>query len=188
MYRLVEWNEKLNLEKFYNEASLRGFENNSSRQTLVDSFQNEKQKNVWILYYNKIPVGSTGCHSLDIFENKSFRICARTCVFSDLLPMTHLRSLGKTIKHHQNVTAQFFIPKCIEWAPDDADLYISTNESLIGSQSKVHRTYCPALASTGVLTKICDKNYRGHLKTFWKLNKQVFLDQLNSYPRWESNV
>ena len=52
MYRLVEWNEKLNLEKFYNEASLRGFENNSSRQTLVDSFQNEKQKNVNLVNLN----------------------------------------------------------------------------------------------------------------------------------------
>lgn len=184
MFELIEWSEDLDLSDFYRLAEARGFENNASQKALVDSFKNEKDSCVWILYYNKVAVGSVACHSLDIFENKSYRICARTCVFTDLLPIQHLRSRGYTIQKHQNVTAQFFIPKCIEWAPADADLYISTNSSTVGSQDQVHRIYCPALVETGALEKASEKFYRGHLQTFWKLNKQVFLDQLDQLPRW----
>jgi hypothetical protein len=185
MYKLVDWSPELDLSDFYRLAAARGFENNSSQRVLVDSFKNELESKVWILYYNDVPVGSAACHSLDIFENKSYRICARTCVFTDLLPLQHLRSRGYTIQKHQNATAQFFIPKCIEWAPSDADLYISTNSSEVASQDQVHRIYCPALVETGALEKTTELSYRGHLQTFWKLNREVFLDQLNQLPRWD---
>ncbi len=187
-YKLVKWHEGLDLNDFYQTALKKGFENNSSQKNLVDVFNSERDKAVWILYYNGLPVGSTACHSLDIFDKKSYRICARTCLFTDLLPLSHLRSLNYTIKKHQNVTAQFFIPKCIEWAPSDADLYISTNMSSVGSQQKVHKIYCPALESTGALTRICDEYYRGHIQTFWKLNRSAFLEQLNNNFKWVLDV
>jgi hypothetical protein len=30
----------------------------------------------------------------------------------------------------------------------------------------------------GVITKAFEKEYRGHVQTFWKLNKDIFLEQL----------
>jgi len=184
MYKLIEYKDNLNLDLFYKNASERGFNNNSTKKLLIDSFSNEREKCIWILYYNDIPVGSVAAHSLDIFDKPSYRIMARTCVFTDLLPLNHLRTLRYTVLKHQNIAAQFFMPKCIEWAPDNADLYISTNSSTVGSQDKVDRTYCPALEKIGVLTKFEDKEYRGHLQTFWLLNKKEFLDQLANSPRW----
>jgi hypothetical protein len=50
----------------------------------------------------------------------------------------------------------------------------------------VHNIYAPSLVKTKVLTKAFDKEYRGHIQTFWKLNPDEFLEQLNSYPRWPS--
>jgi hypothetical protein len=104
-------------------------------------------------------------------------------VFTDLLPYHQLRALTYTIKQHQNITAQFFIPACIEWAKD-ADLYISSHPSDVGTQRLVHKIYCPALVETGALERTCELEYRGHLQTFWKLNVDVFYEQLNQRPRW----
>jgi hypothetical protein len=184
MYKLVEYNDRLDLTSFYENASNRGFDNNSNKKILIDSFSKEHDSCIWILYYNDVPAGSVAAHSLDIFDKISYRICARTCVFTDLLPIRTLRSLGNTILKHQNITAQFYIPKCIEYCPVDSDLYITTNNSEIASQRQVHQIYCPALEKSGVLTKTHELMYRGHIQTFWKLDREIFLSQLNSYPRW----
>jgi hypothetical protein len=183
LYKLVSWSEELDLTDFYRRAADRGFENNSNQKILVDCFRREREWKVWILYYNEIAAGSVAAHSLDFLEN-SYRICARTCVMTDLLPKAHLRSLGYTCQQHQNATAQFFIPQCIEWAGQDKDLYITTHASEVGSQRLVHEIYCPALEKTGALKKSFEQEYRGHLQTFWKLNVDIFLEQLNRLPRW----
>jgi hypothetical protein len=183
-FNLVAWSEDLNLDEFYREADLRGFENNSNRKILVDSFEKERQKAIWMLYYNNKAVGSVAAHSLDVMGERAYRICARTCVFTDMIPINHVRTRGKTIQQHQNITAQFYIPKCIEWAGPDAELYISTNESLVASQRLVHRIYCPALQETGAIESSQKIFYRGHMQTFWKLNSKVFLEQLNKFGRW----
>jgi hypothetical protein len=183
MYDLIEWTESLDLTEFYSIAKQKGFTNNSSQKALVDCFKNEEDWRVWILYYNNIAAGSVACHSLNVLPN-SYRICARTCVITELLPIQHLRSLGYTIKRHQNITAQFYIPKCIEFAGKDKDLYITSHASEVGTQRAVHQIYCPALVETGALTKAHEIMYRGSVQTFWKLNTEVFLDQLNKETRW----
>lgn len=182
-FKIIEWSSDLNLTSFYAEAEKRGFHNNASQKMLVDCFTNEKEKQVWILLYNNNPVGSVAAHSLDILPN-AYRICARTCVFTDKLPFHQLRSLNYTCQQHQNITAQFFIPKCIEWAGKDKDMYITSHASEIGTQRLVHNIYCPALEKTGVLAKEMEIEYRGHLQTFWKINVDVFYHQLNLLPRW----
>jgi hypothetical protein len=48
----------------------------------------------------------------------------------------------------------------------------------------VHDIYCPALEKTGALTKVTTKHYRGLEQTFWKLNVDVFLNQLENFGRW----
>jgi hypothetical protein len=182
-YKLVKWSQDLDLEAFYNNAKLRGFENNSNQQSLVDCFSKEAHAQVWILYDNDRAIGSVAAHSLDILPN-AYRICARTCVLTDQTHLSHLRSLNKTIKQHQNITAQYFIPACIEWAGRDKQLYISTNESSVGSQRAVHTVYCPALESTGVLSKDYVLQYRGHEQTFWRLNVEEFYKQLEQFGKW----
>jgi len=183
LYKLVQWTADLPLDDFYHQASIKGFNNNSSQHMLVDCFRNERKWAAWILYYNGTAAGSVASHSLAFLEN-SYRICARTCVLTHLLPLQQLRSLGYTCQQHQNATAQFFIPQCIEWAENAKDLYITTHPSDTGSQRRVHNTYCPALEKTGALTRSFEKNYRGHIQTFWKLNTSVFLEQINQLPRW----
>lgn len=181
--QLKPWTEQLDLTDFYAQAAARGHENNASRHMLIDSLAKEREHAVWIFYCNDQAVGSVAAHSLDIFDRPAYRILARTCCFTDLLPMRTLRTL-QGITQHQNYTAQYYLPKCIEWADSTADLYITSNESDVGTQRAVHRVFCPALAKTGCLKKTHTLEYRGHLQTFWKLNVEVFNQQLNALPRW----
>jgi hypothetical protein len=184
VYKIIPYSEDLDLSEFYSIAAAKGFNNNSSKKTLVDSFQYEKEKQVWILYYNSQAVGSVAAHSFDsVMGENSYRICARTCVFSDKLPLNTLRTLNE-IKTHQHVTAQFFIPTCIEWAGIDRNLYITSNDSPVGTQRLVHRIFGPALEKTGVLERIKDVEYRGHMQTVWKLNSRLFLQQLEEFGKW----
>ena len=184
MYKMIPWSDDLDLHEFYKTALQKGYNNNSSKKTLVDCFNNEKEKSVWILYYNRKPVGSVAAHSLELFGNKSYRICARTCVFTDRLPLTSLRTI-KGIVEHQNITAQFFIPTCINWAGIENNLYISSNESMEASQRLVHNIFCPALEKTGNLSYKGDFFYRGHIQSFWKLNVEKFYQDLEKYGRWK---
>lgn len=184
MYELIPWSSKLDLTDFYTIAEKKGYTNNASQHMLVDCFNAEEEKQVWILYYEKKAVGSVAAHSLDLFDRPSYRICARTCVFTDLLPYQQLRALKFTCQYHQNITGQFFIPTCIEWAPSGSDLYITSNNSSTGSQRLVHNIYCPALADIGTLEFCGNKFYRGLDQSFWRLNINRFYKDLNKYPRW----
>ena len=181
MYSIKPWTTELDLSDFYAEASAKGFVNNSSQTAMIDCFRNEDRWGAWILYYNDITVGSVAAHSID----EGVRICARTCVLTHLLPTNTLRTRNQ-ITTHQHITAQFFIPKCIEWVNGKSNMYITTHPSNVGTQRLVHNIYAPSLVKTKVLTKAFDKEYRGHIQTFWKLNPDEFLEQLNSYPRWPS--
>lgn len=184
MYKIIPWSTELNLDSFYKKASERGFENNSTEKQLVHCFANERKSQVWILYQNEEPIGSVAAHSLDILGPNSYRICARTCTFTEANPRTSLSTANVIFNQHQNLTAQFFIPTCIDWCGVDSNMYISSNNSPVGTQRLVHRLYCPSLEKIGTLTKTCDMEYRGHLQTFWKLNVETFNEQLNKYPRW----
>ena len=177
MYKIIPWTPDLDLTEFYAEADRRGFVNNASQKAMIDCFRNEREWCVWILYYNNKAVGSVGAHSID----EGYRICARTCILSDLLPATTLRTRNQ-IATHQHYTAQFFMPACIEWAK--GDMYITTHPSDVGTQRLVHTIWGPTLEKTGVLTRAFEKEYGGHVQTFWKLNSFVFLEQLNKVERW----
>jgi hypothetical protein len=75
------------------------------------------------------------------------------------------------------------MPVCIEWA-GNSDMYITSHPSEVGTQRLVHNIWAPSLEKTGVLTRAFEKEYRGQLQTFWKLNPEVFLDQLSKVKRW----
>ena len=183
MYKLVPWSESLDLTEFYNTAKEKGFENNSSQQMLVDCFKNEKEKQVWILYYNDKAIGSVAAHSFSEMGDNSYRIAARTCVFSDMLPLNTLRTKNQIVTH-QHVTSQFLIPVCIEWAPKGSNLYITSNENSAGTQRLVHRIYGPAMEATGQMKRVTEMQYRGTYQTVWQLFPNKFYEELNKYPRW----
>ncbi len=187
MYKILPWSKELDLTEFYAEAKRRGFENNANQAAMVDCFKSEDQWQVWILYFNEQPIGSVAAHSFKEMGLDSYRIAARTCVFTDKLEGPYgkaLRTLS-VITKHQNPTAQFLIPACIEWAGKNSNLYISSNESFVGSQRLVHNIFFPSLEKTGVFTKVKDMNYRGHVQSIWKLNVDVFYEQLDRYSRWK---
>lgn len=184
MYKLVPWSATLDLSEFYTRATERGFVNNASQKAMIDCFAKEERSQVWILYQGEKAVGSVAAHSLPELGANAYRICARTCTLAEARLSHALITINRLIKQHQNLTAQFFIPACIEWCGEDADMYISSHPSEVGTQRMVHNIYCPTLVKTGTLERTCELEYRGHLQTFWKLNVPVFLEQLNSNPRW----
>lgn len=186
---MCEWSPDLDLTGFYLEAAVRGHHNNSNQKILIDSISKEYDWRVWILYNDDIAIGSVGTHSMLDVGPKAYRICARTCVFTSLLPQKykHTYTLNNAIRNHQNITSQFYIPKCIEYCPEDSDLYITSNNSPEASQRLVHTIYCPTLEKSGCLEKTHEQMYRGHVQTFWKLNKIEFMNQLQQHPQWGSS-
>lgn len=186
MYKVIPWTSELNLTEFYATAAAKGFVNNASQQMLVDSLAKEKEWCVWILYYNNKAVGSVGAHSFPEMGDNAYRIAVRTCVFTDMLQGPYgnaLRTIS-VITEHQNPTAQFLIPTCIKWAPADANLYITSNESKVGTQRRVHNIFGPALERQGTMKRIKELHYRGTDQTVWQLFPDKFLEHLEKYPRW----
>lgn len=183
MYKIIPWSEDLDLSSFYETARQKGFLNNASQSMLVDCFRKEAEWQVWILYYNDLAVGSVAAHSFDIMGSNSYRIAARTCVFSDHLPLNTLRTANQIITH-QHVTSQFLIPTCIEWAPKNSNLYITSNENEVGTQRLVHRIFGPAMEKSGQMRRVKDVFYRGTNQTVWQLFPEKFYEELGKYPRW----
>jgi hypothetical protein len=189
MFEVIPWSPELDLTEFYAEASKRGFENNASQAALVDCFRKEKHKQVWILYCQGQAVGSVAAHSFPEMGPDAYRIAARTCVFTDKLPGTYGKGLRtiSVITDHQNPTAQFLIPACIEWTPPWADLYITSNESAVGTQRLVHRIFGPAMEALGLMKEIKKMEYRGHEQSIWQLYPDKFLKDLAKFPSWSNN-
>jgi hypothetical protein len=184
MYKIVPWNKDLDLTEFYTTAAVKGFENNSSQQRMIDCFKNEQKHQVWILYYNDKAVGSVAAHSFDqVMGENSYRIATRTCVFTDMLPTNTLRTKNQIVTH-QHVTAQFLIPACINWCPPDAKLYITSNENDAGTQRLVHRIFGPAMEESGQMKRIKEIEYRGTMQTVWQIFSDKFYAELEKHPRW----
>lgn len=186
MFEIKKWTPELDLTKFYATAAAKGFANNASQQMLVDSLSKEKEWSVWILYYNNKAIGSVGAHSFPEMGNNAYRIAVRTCVFTDELDGAYGTALRtkSVITENQNPTAQFLIPTCIEWCPPGSKLYITSNESSIGTQRKVHNIFGPLMERHGMMKRTTDINYRGHVQTVWELFADNFYKTLNKYPRW----
>jgi hypothetical protein len=187
MYKVVPWHEGLNLDNFFEESTRRGFKNNSSKAALIDCFKNEKEKQVWILYFNDRAVGSVAAHSFDdVMGPNSYRIAARTCVFTDLVDNSYSSGLRtkSVITEHQNPTAQFLIPACINWCPSNADLYITSNQSSVGTQRRVHNIFGPLLEKKGIMKKVKNIHYRGIDQTVWYFDADKFNEDIKRYPKW----
>jgi hypothetical protein len=188
-YKILQWTAELDktLTSFYAEADRRGFANNANRQMLVDSLSREQEWSVWILYYNDQAVGSVAAHSFPEMGKQCYRIAARTCVFTDLLPGVYGNALRtkSVITEHQNPTAQFLIPACLEWVPNNSRVFITSNESRIGTQRQVHNIFGPLLEKQGTMKRIIDMQYRGTDQTVWEFFPKVFWEQINQLPRWQ---
>ena len=185
MYKLVEWNENLDLDLFYQEAARRGFVNNSSQQAMVDCFRNEREWNVWILYENQTPMGSVAAHSFDnVMGPNSYRILTRVCTFSEGRKGMGLITPKRLVAEHQNLTDQFLLPKCIEWVNGRGRMFATSNASKEASQRLVHSYYFPTLAKIGIVKKIKDVHYRHTDQTVWEIYGDRFLENLERYPRW----
>ncbi len=182
-YKIVDWSESLDLSYFYQKSKEKGFINNSSYDTMIKPLLNEKEWKVWILFKKGKAIGSVAAHSFDFMGKNSYRIGVRSCVHSEDTEIKNLRT-KYGIKYHQNATAQFLIPICIEWAPKGSNLYITTHDSSEASLKLMHNICMPIFQSTGMVEKVCEKEYRGHKQTFWKVNPDIFFQQLNENPRW----
>jgi hypothetical protein len=182
MYKIVDWTPELDLKDFYAEADRRGFANNSSQKAMVDCFNNEIEKKVWMLYQDDKAIGSVAAHTFDIMGPNAYRVLARTCTFGTARPMQGLITTKRLIAEHQNLTDQFLLPTCIEWAR--GDLYATSNASNVASQRLVHRHYFPTLAELGIVKRIKTVYYRGVDQTVWQIYPDKFLANLERYPRW----
>jgi hypothetical protein len=191
---IVPWSTDLDLTEFYSAAQSVGFLNNASQKMLVDCFDKEREKQVWILYHNDTALGSVAAHSFDEMGDNSYRIAVRTCVLSNLLPKRVIRESNSLnisglrtitgIVTHQNVTSQFLIPACLDWVPKNSKLYITSNENEVGTQRLVHRIFGPAMEKTGQMKRITDIFYRGSTQTVWEFFPDRFLEELNKFERW----
>ena len=186
MFEVVPWSSDLDLSEFYATAAKKGFHNNASQKMLVDCFNNEREHQTWILFYNEKAIGSVAAHTFDEMGADSYRIAARTCVFTDQLSGPYRSALrgSRVITENQNPTAQFLIPACIEWVPPWARVYITSNENSVGTQQRVHRTFGPLMQETGQMNKVAEIFYRGTNQTVWELNVKRFYEVLNTHPRW----
>jgi hypothetical protein len=186
-YKVIPWSKDLDLTKFYLDAERRGFYNNSSEDRLVNCFNNERVKQVFMLYNKNEAIGSVATHSFDdVMGPDSYRIAARTCVFTDKLDGpygTALRTIS-VITKHQNPTAQFLIPACLSWVPAGNKVYITSNESLVGTQRRVHNIFGPAMERQGVMKRVKEVHYRGTDQTVWEFNAGEFVKQLDQFGRW----
>ena len=182
MYTVVNWSEELDLGEFYKEAGTRGFANNASQKAMVDCFRNEPEWAVWILYQDDKAVGSVAAHSFTHMGPNAYRVLARTCTFGTARQNGGLITPRKLIAEHQNLTDQFLLPACINWAK--GELYATSNESAVASQRLVHRHYFPTLAKLDIVERVCEMNYRNTDQTVWRIYPDKFLANLERYPKW----
>ena len=181
-FTVKKWTPDLDLEFFYAEAKKRGFENNATEKMLVQSLSNEEECIVWIVYYDNTPVGSFAAHKLDFLPG--YRICTRICAFTDLMPLTSIRT-RKEIAEHQHITGQIFIPVTIEHYGKDKNFYISTHPSSVGTQRAVHNVWAPTLLANNTISLETVTEYRGHEQHFWKLNVDVFEKDFKQMKEFE---
>jgi len=184
MYKTVEWHEGLDLTNFYNEASRRGFVNNSSQKAMIDCFRNEREWNAWILYNNNNAVGSVAAHSFDDVMPGGYRILTRVCTFAEERKGAGLITPKRLVAEHQNLTDQFLLPQCIEWVAGRGRMFATSNASKEASQRLVHSYYFPTLAKLGIVSKIKDVHYRHTDQTVWEIHPEKFFANLERFERW----
>ena len=174
-YKIVPWSEDLDLREFYQTAKEKGFLNNSNEELLVDSFRNEREWNVWILYYNNNAVGSMAAHSFDdVMGPNTYRVAVRTCVFTDKVETSGLKTLRTMIDYTKGQHPVGYLFKaCIDWVPEGSRIFTTTvTSNTSGQQEKAH-TVTSALSRFKTFKKIGDIHYRHTDQTLW----EILLDQ-----------
>lgn len=185
MHKVIEWSTKLDLSKFYESAIKWNFVNNFSKAVMIDCFNNEREKNFWVLYKNDQPIGFVGAHSFDdIMGPNSYRIMTRCCVIPEHNDNRGLRTANSFMIQHQHYSAQFFYERCINWAGTE-HIYATSNSSEQATQRIVHTKYFPMLEKIGLVTKIKNVFYRGTEQTVWKIHAKEMIADINRYPRWK---
>lgn len=185
MYELKEWNEHLDLSFFYGECEKLGYLNNHNQKVLVDGLLRERWAKIFILYYNRMPIGSVAAHTLDIdeLEPNAVRIAARMCILSHM--PGEKKSLTVFANPYNHPIQQFLFPACIKAAGLGTPMYITTNDDTIGNQQKVHNVWAKLALKFGMIDKCKKINYRGHDQSFWKFNDRKFIDELKT-RRWKN--
>lgn len=184
-YKLIPFNESLDLEEFYDECRQRGFENNSSQKSMFDCFKNEREWAGWLLQYRGQTIGGVCCHSFDdVMGPGSYRLLARSVCFTDKSHKT-MHNLRSYICKHQSVPSQFFIPVGIQWAGRDKKFYGTSNNNTVGTSRISNNIWFPKHAEQGAFSKAKEVFYRGWNQNVWELNTEIFFDQLKKFPKWE---
>ena len=184
-FELVPYSDRFDLTEFYNTAKQKGFVNNSSKKMLIDSLSKEDRWQVWLLCWKGKVIGSTAAHSFPEMGPDSYRIACRICTFTDTLPKEYqVVRTRDTIRNHQTTTQQFVQPAGIMWAGFNKNYFVTTNENAEGTQRLVHSIVAPTLESTGVYTRITDMDYRGTRQTVWRVNADIYFDQLQHVKAW----
>lgn len=171
MYKVVPWSKELDLTDFYKTAKEKGFLNNSTEKLLVDSFRNEREWNVWILYYNDIAVGSMAAHSFDdVTGPNSYRVAARTCVFTDKIASTGLKTLNTMIDYTKGQhPVGYLFQACIDWIPKGSRIFTTTViNNTTGKQRSAH-IVTRALTKFKTFNNIGDIHYRHTDQTLWEI-------------------
>ena len=178
----------MDLSFFYELCLKKGFMNNSSHLRLIDTFKQQRFYKLWILFYNNLPVGTTAAHDFDdVMGENSYRICVRTCLLSEMLPIKHVRTKDGIV-NHQNIVSQIFIPVTLGALPNGSKCYITSSDKDEASMKKVNGIWTKLLSRQGVLEKVKDVFYRGTNQTVWLLNNQQFFKQLDQSARWEYSL
>ena len=185
MHKIVEWSEDLDLSEFYSEATRRGFVNNANQKVMIDCFRNEREWKAGILYEGERAIGSVAAHSFDDVVPGGYRILTRVCTFAEARKDKGLITPKRLVAQHQNLTDQFLLPACLEWAEGKGRVYATSNKSKEASQRLVHSYYFPTLEKIGVVSKHYEKvHYRHTDQTVWEIHPDKFYENLNRYPRW----
>lgn len=185
MFKIVEYSDELNLDGFYREAKEKGFVNNSSKKAMIECFNNEKEKQAWILYEDDRPVGSVAAHSFDdVMGPNTYRVLTRVCSFGGLGPVKGLLTPHRLAAEHQSLTDQFLLPTCIEWVNGRGRMFATSNDSKVASQRLVHRYYFPTLEKLEIVKRIKDVHYRNTDQTVWEIFGDKFYENLNKFERW----
>lgn len=181
MLKLVEFDENLNLQSFYDECTKRGLVNNNSQDRIYDSFKRYEKFKTWIMFKDDSPIGSVVAHSFEDYKPNSYRILARTCVLSDKSPLKFIRTI-KNLKEHQHIMGRYYVPKCIEFCGVDSEIYMTTHPENTGTMKAVHKILMKVWGDKGLVEKVDEIYYRNSLQTVWKVNGRKLLDDIKKYP------
>ena len=186
MFEIKLYSNDIDLTNFYKEAEKKKFYNNSSQEMLIDYIKKYEDAKLWVLLYDKQPVGTVVAHKLQelgILGKDAYRIGARTCVLTHLIGKQRVKSLKGKKDIHYSHASQFLLPACIEGIDKDKPLYLSTHIGNVGSQNKVHLFWAKYFHIAGVLQNPIELEYRGTFQTFWKINVDKFYETLKE-TRW----